>query len=198
MASCPLTSSGMSRRRVMSRPDAMFARLKPSTRPARVLDIQSGRTGRCVARRSARSAVASAMGEGSCIGQQGEHQHQRGAEEEAGGEPLHLLDERPPGDGQQEDAGGAGGPARPGPSPQPLVGRGRVDTEAGEGGAGQAEGREYGHGRDQNAMVVETLKVRGAPGITKPSLKVPIQYFLSATFSTLALKRTGVLPKRVA
>src|SRR5690606_26137474 len=172
MASCPLTSIGMSRRRVISRPDAMFARLKPSTRPARVLDIQSGRTGRCVARRSARSAVASAMGEGSCIGQQGEHQHQRGAEEEAGGEPLHLLDERPPGDGQQEDAGG--------------------------GGAGQAEGREYGHGRDQNAMVVETLKVRGAPGITKPSLKVPIQYFLSATFSTLALKRTGVLPKRVA
>lgn len=51
---------------------------------------------------------------------------------------------------------------------------------------------------DQNEIVVDSLKVRGAPAITKPSPKVPIQYFLSPTFSTLALKRTGVLPNCVA
>ena len=49
----------------------------------------------------------------------------------------------------------------------------------------------------QNDTVADTLKVRGAPGMTKPSAKSPIQYFLSATFSTLALKRTGVLPNLV-
>lgn len=50
----------------------------------------------------------------------------------------------------------------------------------------------------QNDTVAASLKVRGAPAITKLSPKVPIQYFLSATFSTLALKRTGVLPNLVA
>ena len=50
----------------------------------------------------------------------------------------------------------------------------------------------------QNDTVAASLKVRGAPAIAKPSPNRPIQYFFSVTFSTLALKRTGVLPNLVA